>query len=354
MVGIIHNGDLKFCPYAKKYEKILDECNIQYEILFWNRSGIEYNNDKYVFYNKDSGLGKNKISKAKDFWCFRRWLIKMVNDRKYDKLIVLSTLTGILVQRQLRQVYAQKYIFDIRDYSYERNYLFYLLEKRVIEHAAFTTISSKGFLSFLPANETYVLTHNISECDYNCETNFQIKRSGRINIVWLGMVRYYEQQSLIIKKLSEDGRFSLIFYGTGIQLEKFKNYVKENRLKNVYFYGEYNNEEKSLLLKNADMINNCYSVDIETKYALSNKVYDGIFYHIPQLVEPATFKSELIEKHYLGIALDPQRESFADQLYEYYTTLDEEKFNRSCEEEKRMVLAEEEICIERIQKFVNR
>ena len=353
MIGIVHNGDLKYCPYLKKYEDILIENNIEYEVLFWNRSAIEYNNSNYIPFDKPSELKENKLLKVRDFYCFRKWLLRMIAKKKYDKLIILSTLSGILIQRRLVRHYSCNYIFDIRDYSYEKFYPFYLMEKRIIRHSAFTTISSKGFCKFLPSDYPYVLTHNISECDEKSDRNFIKKDVKMINVVWLGMVRYFEQQTMVMKKLSQDGRFNLWYYGAGAELYKFKQFASENKLKNVHFFGPYDNTDKAILLGKADIINNCYAVDIETKYALSNKFYDGIFYHIPQLVEPTTFKAELTERYNLGIALDPKQDSFADKLYEYYIKIDEENFIRSCENVKRMVLAEEEECLNKIKNFLS-
>lgn len=354
MIGILHIGDLKYCPYLKKYEEILMENGVDYEVLFWNRSNIEYDNEKYISYDKYSRLKKSKLLKIGDFWGFRKWVIRKLEEKKYDKLIILSTLSGMIIVEKLLSVYSEKYIFDIRDYCYEKFLPFYIIEKNIIFHSAFTTISSEGFCEFLPQNYSYVLSHNVAECNKESSRKFKVKETGKINVVWLGMVRYFDQQKELINKLSQDGRFSLLFYGEGIELEEFKKYVQEKKLKNVYFYGAYNNSDKALLLEKADIINNCYAINIETKYAVSNKFYDGIFYHIPQLVEPETFKAELVKKYNIGIALNPKEETFADKLYEYYIGIDEDRFNNSCMELKQVLLEEEEYSRKRMQLFLDK
>lgn len=352
MVGVIHIGDLKYCPYLKKYEDIFDKNKTAYEVLFWNRSSITYGSEKYIPYNKYSELKKNKILKVWDFLQFRSWVIRKLRERNYDKLIILSTLSGMILAEKLISTYSEKYIFDIRDYCYEKFLPFYMIEKSIVYHSAFTTISSEGFREFLPRKYPYVLSHNIAECNSLPYRRLMAEDKAKINVVWLGMVRYFEQQKEIICKLSRDGRFCLSFYGEGTELEKFQSYVKENKLENVSFYGAYSNSDKELLLESADIINNCYAVNIETRYAVSNKFYDGIFYHIPQLVEPETFKAQLTEKYRVGIALNPKEEHFADKLYAYYMQINEREFNYACETAVGVFLKEEAYSRRRIQEFL--
>lgn len=352
MIGIIHVGDLKYCPYLEKYEKILREENIEYEVLFWNRSVLDYRNETYISYNKNSKLKKNRFLKLCDFYGFRKWLMSMTGKGRYEKLILLSTLSGMLIAGRLIHSYPFQYIFDIRDYSYEKIAPFFLAEKRITSNSALNIISSEGFLNFLPPNSSYMLSHNIPECDEGKERKFKIKKNGMINIVWLGMIRYFKQQAELIRKLSQDGRFKLLFYGEGTELETFKKYVQENSFHNVYFLGQYHNKDKAMLLSEADIINNCYAVNMETRYAVSNKFYDGIFYHIPQLVEAGTYKGSLVTQYGVGIAMNSGEEFFSDKLYEFYSHIDEGKFNASCNELKNKFLQEEKDSIQAIKNFL--
>lgn len=353
MVGVVFVGDLRYCPYLKKYEKLIEECGLQYEVLFWNRSDIVYDSEKYISYNRHSELKKNKLLKVKDFYHFRKWLLEKLREKKYNKLIILSTLSGMLIAEKLICSYPHKYILDIRDYSYERILPFFVEEKRIIERSAFTTISSRGFCAFLPPDYPYVLSHNISECTEVPELRFKKKNEKVLNVVWLGTIRYIGQQAELMKKLSHDGRFRILYYGDGPELDMFKDFADRNCLKNVFFYGAYNNEDKAKLLEEADIINNCYAVNMETKYAVSNKFYDGIFYHIPQLVEPKTFKAKMASKYGIGVALDPLEDSFSEKLYRYYSQIDEDKFNNFCDNLKKKFLKEELHNTKMIKNFLN-
>lgn len=344
MVGIIFIGDLKYCPYLKRYEKILRELKEPYEFLFWNRSGdsMDALPENYIAYQKPSILLQNKFTKAKDFYGYRIWLKKRLKERKYNMLILLSTLSGMLIEDVILTRYRKKYIFDIRDYSYEQNAIFYKAEKELLKNSQLNVISSEGFRAFLPQDEEYVIVNNITLPD-RLEHTFRKKAYGStLNLVWNGALRYFEQQKHIMEKLRNDSRFQVSYYGAGAEMDLYRAYLEKNPACNIELKGSYKSTETEQILKNADIINNSYFVHIGTKYLMPNRFYDGIMYHIPQLVETNTHKCEQVKKRGLGMALDVLDENFADNLYNSYFEIDENLFNESCDQTLKEVLKEEE------------
>ena len=98
MIGLVFIGDLIYCPYLEKYEKLLNEKNIEYEILYWHRAiEKEERNQRHIGFIKQSKLNKFKIFKLKDFLEFRKWLKNEIIKKNYSKLILLSSLSGILI-----------------------------------------------------------------------------------------------------------------------------------------------------------------------------------------------------------------------------------------------------------------
>lgn len=353
IVGIIFVGDLLYCPYLKKYVEILEKINTKYEVLYWNRSGKEIvNNEHYLHYDKTSKLKKNKLNKIADFYSYRRWLVKILSKRRYDKFIVLSTLSGILLIPELSKMKG-KYLFDVRDYSYESFPLFYIAEKRIIKQSGLTVISSKGFENFLPRH-TYLYTHNVSIDDHENykDYSFRKKDKKKINVVWMGALRYFKHQKKIIDHLAEDDRFEVYYHGDGSQKEEYMKYIREHDYKNIHFTGIYNNDEKTKMIKKADVLNNSYGAGYETRYALSNKFYDGAFYHIPQIVETGTYKTGLTEKYGIGIAIDENDINFADKLYDWYMNIEEERFNRGCDTLMKAVFTQLEETNKKIETFL--
>lgn len=355
MVALVFCGDLKYCPYIKRYIERLDLYKIEYKVYFWNRSGFVLDLPPfYEYFDSSSELSKGKLSKAVDFLRFREWIIRKLHSEKPDKVIALSTLTGVILGREL---YANKrpYVFDIRDYSYEHIFPFFYIEKKVIEKSYFTAISSRGFESFLP-NHEYTIAHNFNRNDIRAGKKF-VKREGKISFVWNGVVRYFEFQKQYLDALKNDDRFEVIFHGDGPELELYQNYCEDNGIENVLFTGSYDNSEKEKILDTADVLNNCYgytkNAGNKLKYAVSNRFYDGMIYHIPQLVEPDGFKPEWARKIGIGVSFIANS-GFADALYDYYMKLVPEQFDQACELALQQVLSEDDWYIDQIDSFISK
>lgn len=354
MIGIIFIGDLYVCPYLRRYTDECEQNNIQYDVLFWNRSGDKIDkpkNFKYFDYKSDENL--SFIKKLFDFLKFRRWVKKKIRKTKYEKLILLSTLSGVLLFDVLKK-YKNKYVFDIRDYSYEYFKPFYNIEKNIIKNSFYTCISSLGFKNFLP-ELSYRIIHNMQMSEATIESTFKKKSYGDVlNVVWNGTMRYFEHQKNIILKLANDPRFVLYFHGSGPELNMYEEFVEKNNISNVYFTGKYSNEEKILLLRDADILNNSYWIEKvnEVLYAISNRFYDGIVFKIPQLVEKGTFKTSICEKNNIGIGLSTSDDDFASKLYEWYFSIDVKLFETNCKAILESVLADEKVTKQSLDDFL--
>lgn len=354
MIALVFCGDLKYCPYINRYIERLEKSRVDYRVYFWNRSKFKMSlSDKYVYYDEGSDLSSGKLQKLFDFIKFRRWLIRQLRSNHYEKIIALSTLTGVFLGRFLYKKKG-KYIFDIRDYSYEHIVPFFKIEKKVIDNSAFTAISSAGYKEFLPPNE-YVIAHNFNRNDIVEGIKFK-KTNGRINFVWNGLVRYFEFQKYYLDRLKNDPRFQIVFHGEGPELERFKKYCSDNGFTNAVFTGVYNNSDKALLLKEAHILNNCYGytrgAGNKLKYAVSNRFYDGIIYHIPQLVEPEGYKPRWANQAGVGVSFLPD-EDFANKLYNYYQSIDMDSFDKACDAALTQVLDEDNYFIKQIDNFIN-
>lgn len=351
MISLIFCGDLKYCPYLARYTERLEENKIAYRVLFWNRGNLPLNYpENYLCYDSPSDESLGKLQKLKDFIGFRKWVINQLKSYPNEGLILLSTLTGVLLFDQLHK-FCTRYIFDIRDYSYENISLFRVIEKKVIDKSYFTAISSKGFKAFLPEYD-YVIAHNFNRNELVQYPQF-IKRGKPIKLVWNGTVRFFDYQKQYIDALKNDPRFLMVYHGAGIDLEEYKQYCESNDIKNVLFTGPYDNKDKYKLLQDADILNNCYGGrdGDELRYAISNRFYDGLIYRIPQLVETRVYKSEVVENAGVGIAIDAGSD-FADKLYNYYKSLDICDFEQNCKKLLDEVIAEDDLFINKIDEFV--
>ena len=353
MIALVFCGDLKYCPYITRYIERFDAANVAYRVYFWNRSGFELHlPENYVCDEAASDLNKGTFWKLLDFIRFRKWLNGRLDYDAPDKIVALSTLTGVLLGKRL---YRKKnsYIFDIRDYSYEYIKLFYSIEKKVIKNSFFTAISSKGFQKFLPEHE-YVIAHNFNREDMN--GNYKFKQTdGKIHFVWNGVIRFFDYQRQYLDALKNDPRFEIVFHGDGPESAKYKKYCRAHGFNNVAFTGTYSNDNKGFLLENAQFLNNSYGylygAGDKLRYAVSNRFYDGMIYHIPQLVEPEGYKSEWTLNSGLGVNFSADSE-LADKLYEFYMSIDAACFDRACEQTLQSIVHDDNQFIEKIDAFI--
>ena len=89
------------------------------------------------------------------------------------------------------------------------------------------------------------------------------------------------------------------------------------------------------------------------RYAISNRYYDGLIYHIPQLVEVDGFKASVTTKNGIGIALEANDE-FADKLFDYYNSIEDKVFDKMCNKTLQEVLLEDDEYIRKIDEYIRK
>ena len=349
MISLIFCGDLRYCPYLKRYTERLELLSAEYEVLFWNRAGLLLDLPKnYHCFERPSAENLGKIDKAFDFIRFGRWEKNHISKSKPKGIIFLSTLTAVLLYTVTKHC---PYLFDIRDYSYENISLFRRIEEKIIKRSFFTCISSKGFQAFLPKHD-YVIAHNFNRNERPPEENVR-KSKDVYDIVWNGTVRFFDFQKKYLDLFKNDARFRLVYHGAGTDLEQFKTYCEKNNIQNVLFTGAYDNGDKSKLLKDADVLNNCYGGrgGDELRFAISNRFYDGVLFHIPQIVESGGYKARVTEESGVGIALDPT-EGAPDRLYDYLRGVDRSLFAKNCDTLLDEIMREDDAYIAKIDGYI--
>ena len=325
--------NLFLCPYIKKYLSIIGD-DIDADLIYWNRHGLEENTDKFnAFYSFDVSMNENISNKKKIYYFlkYRAYCKKIIGKNKYDKIIFLHNYMAILLESYLKRCYKRKYVIDIRDYSFESNRLFYFLEKRAIKNSGLAVISSEGYKNFLPAHE-YVLCHNDPQIDEKADNLYCLKPSTSaqpIQISFIGLVRFFEQNSKLIDIFGNDDRFRLAFYGQNSEV--LQQYAREHNVRNVIFKGHFAPEETKKFYEVTDIINNYYGNEsLSLIYALSNKLYYAATLHKPILVCKNTYMEEISKKYAFGITLDTTDKSCADKLYNEFRLLDWSKLNDGC------------------------
>ena len=246
----------------------------------------------------------------------------------------------ILVSKRFKE----KFIYDYRDSTYENISVYKSLVKKLVRCSHTTFVSSKGFKKYLPESRKIKFTHNILAEDFEWLKAHKPEKnvSEKIRIGFWGFLREEAVNLKIIEKISQDARFELHYYGREQKTARYlKQYVADNGIKNVFFYGEYEPTEKYDFLKNTDIIHNIYSGD-KMLSATSNKFYDGVLFKRPQICMPGSYMGKCVNDEKIGITVDPCDNDFTDKIYDYYESIDKDAFSKNCDKLLAEIIKEQE------------
>lgn len=337
-------------PYIQKYECILRNNQIEYDIILWDRRNetVEKNENHYVFKYKTQ---KSKLSKLIPFFKWRKFALKVLKSRNYDKIIVLTTIPAVLISTYLLS--GKKYLLDIRDYTYEYIPFFKGIEDKLIFNSALTTISSKGFFEWIKAADNVKVTHNISNIDKETEPHFTWNKQKVIRIGFIGGIRYEYENKRIIDQLKNNLKVELHYIGKTHPGIRLREYCKVQNIENVYFGEAYMNKDKPLIYQSIDIINAVYgSATKVVTTALPNKLYDCILFKKPIIVSSGTYLANVVEKYHIGFSIDIEKDDIWKSLNEYINLFNEDEFLEGCEKLKRLVIKEEEDVNLAIKQFI--
>lgn len=308
-----------WAPYYYRYEKQFIENDVLFDVVIWDRENISETlaaNTVYKFKLQDKGNNHN-IFKVLKFFQFARFVKKTIVNNKYEKIIFLgwagcaATLNSGLLKRK----YKYRYLLDIRDYHYEWCYPYFLLEKMVINNSYATMISSFGFKSFLPDHHYYI-NHNVA-ADLNVVSRkFKKTKDDCVRISFIGNIRYLDENKQLLEVFANDHRFRLQYFGYGS--EAIRKFCDDHKITNVEFHEKFDKEDTVLFYNKTDIINNVYgNHKTETKTALSNKLYYGIYLKLPILVSSNTYMEDIVNRYRIGLAFECDKK-FPDVLYDWY------------------------------------
>ncbi len=343
---------IKYMPYMNFYLENIDPNKNEVHILYWNRDLHDENTEKYSncilhefrCYQEDD---VSKLSKIKSFVKYRKYAKKLIKQEAFEFIFVLHSLTGVLIADALKKHYRDKYIFDYRDSTYESFPPFKKAVATLTKNARATFVSSDAFRRFLPeqcATKIYT-SHNLilDSLSHRNEKQDNGIPSDKIRIAFWGFIRHEEVNREIIKKIANDGRFELHYYGREQQVAlNLKQYAKNIGAENVFFHGEYTPEQRYKFVRQTDIIHNIY-YDANMMLAMGNKYYDGLIFRLPQICMPNSFMAQQTAEHGVGFACSPWNDDFADKIFDYYTSITMEQFNRNCNVELQRILQEYEI-----------
>lgn len=341
---------IKYMPYIRFYLDNIDHKN-DIQVAYWNRDGQEEDLSGYPYvkfhefseYQEDNVA---RVSKVGNFLKFRRFVKKILRTETYDLVVCLHTFPCILLSDVLIKKYKGKYIFDYRDYTYEKLYPFKRLVERMIKNSLFTFVSSEGFKEMFrkSVQDKIYTSHNLLKASFEHRDDKAAHgiMTDKIRIAFWGFIRNEELNKTMIQRIAADDRFELHYYGREQRIAtNLKKFVSELGAKNIFFHGEYCAEDRYAFVRSTDLIHNVFN-DKNMMIAMSNKYYDGAIFRIPQLCFKESYMGVKAEIAGTGFMCDPYKDSFTQEIYDYYVGLDNEKFKDACDTELERILLEYE------------
>lgn len=321
-IGIIAANNIRYSPYIFYYANILDAWGIDYELIFADQEKVD---DPF---NKKSYAVKwnSKIPRAIEYFVYSRKAISIIKKRRYDGLIVLTSITAVYCSMFLKKYYSHRYLVDIRDYTHENIKPYYALEKIGILNSAITIISSPQFVNFLPKYD-YIVCHNINFDVDEKHRTWRKPGSDRIVIGYIGAVGYKENCISLMKMVQKDSRFELRIHGFEPGEPKVQNLVKEMNNERITYHGSYKPIEKEEIINSVDILFNTYGNGCPLlDYALSNKLYDALYFKKLLLTSPNTSMEEMSRE--IAYSIDYTTTTSLDGLYEWIMGLEQAKIQK--------------------------
>ena len=334
-VLIVDTAPKDMAVYLQYYAEACDRLGIAYDYMFWDRGtdgGLEYDGRVYTYHSKAPGMGgRRRYSKFWPLLKYRQTVKDVIKKVGYTHLVFANTMLPVSLRGFLCKHYANRFILDIRDYTYE--YLWFYRDRvdDLISHSGMSVISSEGFYEFIKPHPNIVLTHNMG--NENEVESFPTLKAGKVNTLgFVGSVRYEEENESIIRQLYNLPDYKLLYAGRiqdGIVLPQ---YCEDNGYGDVDFLGAFNNAEKSKIYKRIDIINAVYGTrSREVTTAIPNRYYDALLYKKPLIASEGTFLGRMAEKNGIGLAVDLKKNDLAARLEEYIRKFSPEDFNNCCE-----------------------
>lgn len=342
--------NLYLVPYIKNYTLHMSEED--YDVIFWNRENLKYSERNYIdFKTRDN---KNRFFRIISYYKFIKFIKLNLRKNKYEKIVFLHTVIPVMMYKFVIKKYRHNYVYDIRDYSYEKYRLFRYIQKKLVKHSACNVISSDGYKHFLPKNE-YVITHNYNIHNEKRGTcSLKDIDNGPINISFIGFVRFYNIAKDVIQIFKNDNRFRLMFIGTGsTELEK---YINDRNINNVSYIDYFDPSKTLEYYEQCDIVYNLYGYNNPLlDYALSNKLYYSAHLYKPILVFKNTYMEKVSTQFHFGIPVSIEEPNIADYVYNFYYSLNLVELKNGCDRFLDTVINENNVFYNRVnQLLINR
>ncbi len=346
-------------PYIMSYIEVFEKNGIPFELVYWNKTMEETSHlpNNYIPYNRahdNSTAGWKKIFRI---YGFARFVKKRMRSNEYAYAVVFTIAHALFFYPFITSRYKEKYVFDIRDHSPLCGLPFASrIIKRLVDNSAFTVLSSRGFLRWLPYidDEKIVIAHNTTLAAVNTGFNFTPPiRCNYLVILTIGQIRDVGFNTWLIRSLAKEKDARLVFAGSGPAVKELMRFVGNINVDNTIFTGRYQKADEVNIVEGSSIINACTNRDVNSDTLMSNRFYLSVIHRKPMLVTSGTYQSEIAEQFELGVSLNLD-DNPSQKIKEYYESLDWKQYDYSCKMFLKAVRDDLEIFNKKITQLYNK
>lgn len=324
-LALVLASNTSYAPHLYHYKRILEEQNIDFDIIVWNKDDIE--EEGCISYDESVDLNSSRFLRLTAYIRYKRFVLHTLKKNKYDRVVVFTIFLGVLMSHFLKNRFKKNYIFDIRDYSPILKYLPYII-KPVILNAYSTSVSSEGFFKWLPKGGYYEISHNYR---FGADINIiEDKVKEKKVILTIGYLRDFTANKMLIESFQDFCNFTLRFVGSGIAYTPLMNFVHVKEIHNVSFTGAYKKCEEQDFLNDVVIMNILLGKDINSRTLMTNRFYLAISNRIPVIVNENSKQGEYVKKYDLGVVIC-DNDSIQEKVINYLNMYDRIAFKKNCE-----------------------
>lgn len=293
---ILTNG---FDPDPRVYKEAQSLIKLGYsvEILSWDRENKYLHKPEEIlneikirrfFPKSEYGSGLKQIKNLNTFkGQVKKYLsskqIRYLHCHDFDALVVGASI--------IKQHPNSKLVFDEHDYFYS-----YFKNRGGLKNVIISILIKiwQRYITNNFVDTKIVVTPKMKEIDYsNVEikviNNAPLKRtfsdnekikSDRIRIGFVGNLRYEKEIFYLIDEVGNNEAFEIFLAGGGTKLTQIKEYVENNNVNNVIFYGQFNQSELENLYKRIDITYLIYPLS-DSIISLPNKYFESMITGTP-------------------------------------------------------------------------
>lgn len=328
---ILSVADLRHMTCANYYCEYFKNNGISFDIIcmqrYTNKSNSIYECGLYQ-YKRYINTQASILTKFKAFKDFKKYANKIIEEKKYDFIVVWGENASWLFHKELTK--HGNYCINIRDYLLGYNRIFEHSLKKALKYSKFNVVPSPKCMNYL--NKEYVLMLNKDYQVLNCYTKpiKFVKNDRKIIITYMGLIKEYQEAfSKILLYFKNDPRFILRFYGNGADTE-LKEFAYKNSISNSQFYGAFSPELTAKILEETDIINSMYgNTNSGVTDAVGVKESYAPLLHIPVISDKGCYFANLSEEYGFGKGFSIE-ENMNDYIYDWYSAINASEFDNGC------------------------